>query len=89
MKSIHIEIIHNGQQLRAYGPNVAEAIITIEPEQDNLQLALEKEWALRYFKRAVCSYEEDPPHPFCFELKSAERLEKNKWRIRAERRWDD
>lgn len=89
MKSIHIEIIHPGRQLRAYGPNVAEAIVTIEPVQDFLQLSLEKEWAIRYFKRNVCDFPEIPPHPFCYELKSAERLEKNKWRIRVERAYDD
>lgn len=92
MKSIHINIIHHGEQVHAYGPNVREAIVTLDPGHSFWSLETEKMWALEYFKRNVGSYYDDenpPPDPFCFELKGTHRLSPNKWRIRAERRYDD
>lgn len=88
MKNINIQILNPGSQSRAYGPNVAEAIISFEPYVA-LDDERQRKSALKYFKLNVCDYKDDPPHPFCFELKQAVKLEENKWHVVAERRYDD
>jgi len=92
MRKLTIDVIHGGGQIRAYGPNVAEAIIGFDHGVPLKDENSEKYWALHYFKLNVCKCytdEDPPPHPFCFELKSMQRIEPNKWRVRAERRYDD
>jgi len=91
MKTIKIEITHNGSQTRAYGPDAYEAIIELEPTTPFKSDEHGEERALHYFKRVVCDYytPNTQPHWHVFTLTEVKKVGDNRWLVRAERPYDD